>query len=232
MPIRNKDISVIIPAAGTGKRLGGQSKIFIRLKDQPILLHIINKFTRIPGVGEIIIAVNEREMQRVERLVYRYPQVKLVRGGKERSDSVRNALSHLDPTSKIILIHDVARPLVRTKDVISLIKAVRQAGSAILAVPVIDTIKRVDEHGQIKETPKRSELWAAQTPQGFRRNILINAYNQIKSLRSKSFITDDASLVERLGLPVKIIRGRYTNLKITTPEDIITAKNLLNFTKV
>lgn len=242
----SKDISVIIPAAGSGKRMrsgGGKHptpKAFIRLNDKPFLIHLLEKFTLLPAIKEIIIAVSLKDWQRAERLISGYqtnllanrvlPEIKLVKGGKERCDSVSNALKITNSNSRIILIHDVARPLVRKEDIIKLIKAVRKNGAAILAVPVVDTIKRVNQAGRIKETLPRHELWAAQTPQGFKRDVIIKAYNGF--LRKRIIITDDASLVEHIGYPVKIIPSSYTNIKITTPADKIFAQELLKFTKV
>jgi len=275
-----KNISVIIPAAGSGKRMqnppqspfykGGNrgirfpSKAFIRLNGKPLLIHSLDKFILLPGITEIIIAVNQKNWHQAERIISEYPfgfssrdpsgsrdktkllskrilpEIKLVKGGKERCDSVSNALKMTNPNSRIILIHDAARPLVRKEDIIRLIKAVHKNGAAILAVPVVDTIKRVSQNRRIKETMPRQELWAAQTPQGFKKNILMKAYATSrlhrdtcnKSSRRIKIITDDASLVENIGYPVKIISGSYTNIKITTPADKIFAQELLNFTKV
>jgi len=232
----NRDISVIIPAAGSGKRMHNKSipKAFMLLAGQPLLTRSLNKFILLPAIKEIIIAVSRENMARAARLVSKYkaklPEIKLVKGGKERCDSVANALKIINPASRIILIHDAARPLVKKEDIIRLVKAVRKNGAAILAVPVVDTIKRVNSNGQIKETLPRQELWAAQTPQGFKRDIIMKAYNRL--LKRSKTITDDASLVEHIDYPVRIVPGSYTNLKITTPADKIFAQKLLNFTKV
>jgi len=232
----NKNISVIVPAAGSGKRMGKNStpKAFIRLNGKPLITHILDKFTRLPAVREIIIAVNQNYWRNAKRLVSGYkinqsanrslPEIKLIQGGKERCDSVFNALKVTDPGSRLILIHDAARPLVKKEDIIRLIKTVRKSGAAILAAPVVDTIKRVNQKGCIKETLPRHELWSAQTPQGFKRNILIKAYN--KSLKERKIITDDSYLVEKLGYPVKVVLGSYENIKITTPYDKIFAQDL------
>jgi len=235
-----RDISVIIAAAGSGKRMGRKSfsKALIRLNSKPLLTYILDKFSSLPWVKEIIIAIKFQDWRQAERLVSEYksktlPEIKLVKGGKERCDSVSNALKITSPTSQIILIHDVARPVVKTQNIIRLIKTVRKDGAAILAVPIIDTIKRVNpaKAGVIKETLPRHELWAAQTPQGFKRNILLKAYTKHETRNTKHEITDDASLVENLGYPVKIVPGSYDNIKITTPDDMIFVQGLLSARK-
>jgi 2-C-methyl-D-erythritol 4-phosphate cytidylyltransferase len=226
-----KDISVIIVAAGESKRMGMgiRSKIigtpprlrkpFIMLKGKPVLRYSIDIFRGIPSVKEIVIAVNPGDTQRTEKIIKRFRDIKTVVGGARRADSVFNALMATDNQSRIVLVHDAARPFVSRRDVLRLIKQVRQGGAAILAVPVKDTIKKVkiqDTGFRILETiTPRESLWAAQTPQGFRRDWLISAYQD-----TGVNVTDDASLVEMMKLPVRIVRGSEANIKITTKADI------------
>ena len=215
-----KDISVIIVAAGESKRMGMEiRKPYLMHKGKPILRYSIDVFRGITAVKEIIIAVNPRDTQRTEQIVKRFKNVKTVVGGARRVDSVFNALMATDNQSRIILVHDAARPFVSRKDVLRLINQVRQSGAAILAVPVKDTIKKVkiqDTGFRILETiTPRESLWAAQTPQGFRRDWLIRAYQD-----TGVNVTDDASLVEMMGWPVRIVRGSEENIKITTKADI------------
>ncbi|MEW6027329.1 MAG: 2-C-methyl-D-erythritol 4-phosphate cytidylyltransferase [Planctomycetota bacterium] len=223
-----KDISVIIVAAGESKRMGlGIRKPYLTLKGKPILRYSINVFRGIADVKEIIIAVNPKDTQRTEPIIKRFKDIKTVVGGARRVDSVFNALMATDNQSRMVLVHDAARPFVSRRDVLRLIKEVRQSGAAILAVPVRDTIKKVriansaetaiaNSELRIEETiTPRENLWAAQTPQGFRRDWLVRAY-QDRGVN----VTDDASLVERMGLPVRIVRGSEGNIKITTRADI------------
>ncbi|HLD35354.1 MAG TPA: 2-C-methyl-D-erythritol 4-phosphate cytidylyltransferase [Planctomycetota bacterium] len=222
-----KDISVIIVAAGESKRMGkGIRKPYLMLKGKPVLRYSIDVFRGVPAVKEIIIAVNPRDTQRTENIIRRFKEIKTVVGGARRVDSVFNALMATDNQSRIILVHDAARPFVSRRDVLRLINEVRKSGAAILAVPVKDTIKRTEglKNGRTKEresriiketiTPRES-LWAAQTPQGFRRDWLIRAYQD-----TGVNVTDDASLVEMMGLPVRIVLGSEANIKITTKADI------------
>lgn len=219
---RKKDIAVILAAAGRSKRMGSVSKPYLRLKGQPILLHLINKFKSLSAVREIIIAVNPKDRAKAERII-RQPRcrtvIKLVPGGARRQDSVFNALKQVSEDSRLVLVHDAARPFVRRQEIIKTINQTRQTGAAVLAVPVVDTIKRADTSSKrIRETLQpRSAFWLAQTPQGFRKKVLLAAYKTARSRGDRA--TDDASLVERLGQPVKIVPGRYDNIKITTRED-------------
>ena len=215
-----KDISVIIVAAGESKRMGkGIRKPYLMLKGKPVLRYSIDVFRNIAAVKEIVIAVNPRDTQITENIIKRFKDIKTVVGGARRADSVFNALMATNNQSRIILVHDAARPFVSRKDVLRLINQVRQSGAAILAVPVKDTIKKVkiqDTGFRILETiTPRESLWAAQTPQGFRRDWLIRAY-QDTGVNG----TDDASLVEMMGWPVRIVRGSEANIKITTRADI------------
>ena len=215
-----KDISVIIVAAGESKRMGvGIRKPYLTLKGKPVLRYSIDVFRGIPSVKEIIIAVNPRDTQRTENIIKGLKDIRTVVGGARRVDSVFNALMATDNQSRIILVHDAARPFVSRRDVLRLINQVRQSGAAILAVPVKDTIKKArmtNDEWRIMETiTPRESLWAAQTPQGFRRDWLIRAYQDIGVN-----VTDDASLVEMMGLPVRIVRGSEENIKITTKADI------------
>ncbi len=222
-------ISVIIPAAGQGKRFGaGTNKAFVSLAGKTILERTVAAFSDLPEVSEIIIVIAPDELDEIKRQVKFYPRqdiIKAVAGGSERQYSVENALAAIRDDAEIVLIHDGARPLISRRVIHQVIKAVRDNSAAIVAVPVKDTIKVVDSGGFVTSTPVRSELWAVQTPQGFKRSLLIQAY---KKAREENFLgTDDSSLVERLGIPVKIVPGEYENIKITTPEDLPIAKMIL-----
>jgi len=217
-----KDIAVIIVAAGESKRLKvSVRKPYLILRNKPILRHSIDVFRSIPTVKEIIIAINPKDTKRAEWIIGKFDNIRTVIGGARRADSVFNALQTVSEKSKIVLVHDAARPFIRRTDVINLIKKARKSGAAILAIPVNDTIKKTqiaDCRLQIAETvTPRESLWAAQTPQGFKREVLVKAFCRFKN---KRYITDDAQLVEMLGIPVSIVPGSEDNIKITTKADI------------
>jgi 2-C-methyl-D-erythritol 4-phosphate cytidylyltransferase len=218
-----KDISVIVVAAGKSKRFQARiRKPYFLLKDKPLLRYCLDVFRSIPAVKEIVIAINPKDIKRTEKIIREIKNcsilIKTVIGGARRSDSVFNVLCSVDNKTEIVLVHDAARPFVNRNDVIKLIKKVRKTGAAILATPVTDTIKRVGRQNEIKETiTPRDSLWAAQTPQGFSKDILLRAYRLIG--QSGNY-TDDAQLVEKLSIPVSIVPGSEGNIKITTKADI------------
>ncbi|MCX7781402.1 MAG: 2-C-methyl-D-erythritol 4-phosphate cytidylyltransferase [Negativicutes bacterium] len=222
-------VSAIIAAAGSGRRMGkNMNKIFLPLGGQPVLLHSIKLFAAMEEVGEIIVAISPDESEQVRQLLAASgaaKPVKLAAGGRERQHSIANALQMVSPAAEIILVHDGARPLLAVSTAREVIAAARSCRAAGAAVPVKDTVKRVDSEEFVVDTPERSTLWAMQTPQAFAAELLREAYRQANE--DGYLGTDDASLVERLGVRVKLVRGGYRNLKITTPEDLIMAEALL-----
>lgn len=199
-----------------------ESKQFLLFHDKPILLHTLEVFEFHPEVDEIVVVVKESEIDRTQKLIDEqgYKKVSsIVAGGRERQESVCLGLKGL--TTDFVLVHDAVRPFVTQKAVSRLIAEIRMYDAAILAVPAKDTIKKVDE-SQVLETLERRQLWAVQTPQGFRRELLVEAHLQAE--KEKYFATDDSALVEKLGIRVRIVDGEYTNIKITTPEDLIFAE--------
>jgi len=223
-------VVAIIPAAGLGRRMGNRThKQYLYLNEVPILVHCLRTFAAHPAIDEIIIVTPEDQLDFCRwDIVHAYSIDKvraLVRGGAQRQDSVRNGLRACQCSADdIILIHDGVRPLVDAKTIDAVIAGVQEHGACIAAVPVKDTLKTV-RNGMIESTPERSNLWAAQTPQGFRCNLIANAHEQ--ALAHKFSATDDASVLEWHGHPVAIVEGSYANLKITTPEDLILAQALL-----
>ncbi len=222
-------VTAIVAAAGSGRRMEtGINKVFIPLVGRPVLLHSLQVLTACPEVDNLIIVVAPGEEAQAEDLL-REARLnkgwKVVTGGSERQYSIANALSAVPASSGIILIHDGARPLLDPASVSAAVAAARGCGAAGVAVPVKDTIKTVDSAGFIAATPERSTLWAIQTPQVFEAALLRRAYAQ--AARDGFLATDDAALVERLGVRVKIVQGSYRNLKITTPEDLVVAEALL-----
>ena len=223
-------VVAVIPAGGTGKRMGSAiPKQFLMLGQWPLMLHSLLVFERTPSVAEVILVVPKEERVRtLTEVVERYgvkKVLKVVAGGATRQESVFNGLKETADDVEIVVIHDAVRPFV-TEDLIErTIEAARQDGGAIVAVPMKDTPKQVGPGGQIQRTLDRSDLWLAQTPQAFRRTMLLEAYQQAE--RNDLRATDDAALVERLGRKVGIVPGSWDNLKITTPEDFIIAEAIL-----
>ncbi len=223
-------VSVIIAAAGMSNRMGSKiNKQFIAVGGKPILAHTIEKFERSRYIDEIILVAKEEEIEYCRKEIvkkYKFKKVtNIIRGGKERQDSVYNGILALNEKSDIVLVHDGARPFVKLENIEDGIKGVEKYGACVIGVPVTDTIKVVGEDNVISNTPRRELLWAAQTPQCFFKEILIKGYE--KALSDGYLGTDDSSIVERVGYDVKMIMGSYENIKITTPEDIILAESLI-----
>lgn len=218
-------VSAIVLAAGKGKRFRSRiPKPFVSLAGRSIIEYCLGTFGAIRDIKQIIIAVSPEGKSAVRKALERRSlgEALIVSGGARRQDSVRNALRAVDPRAQIVLVHDGVRPFVRPATVSALIRSAAGSGAAIAAVPAKATIKKVSG-SCVKETLRREDLWEAQTPQAFKRDILVEAYRA----GGGKTATDDASLVERLGIRVAIVRGEYTNIKITTPEDLVIAEVLL-----
>ena len=214
--------SVIIPAAGAGERMGAAvSKQFLLLLGKPIIIHTLERFQMCGAVNEIIIAVQPSSRQQVESLIGEFhlsKATKIVEGGKRRQDSVSNALSHLNPQAEVVIVHDAVRPFIHQKVILESIDKAIAYSAAVVAARVKDTIKVGSDEGRFERTLDRSVLWLAQTPQTFRRKVLIDAYE--KARRERIDATDDASLVELLNIRPAIVEGSFENIKITTPDDL------------
>lgn len=222
-------ITVIIPAAGQGKRMNvAKNKIFLELDSRPILLRTIEQFVSCQQIQEIIIAASDADIPFIQQMLLDYSfsvPCKVVKGGSERQYSVYNALQYVSDNTDIVLIHDAARPLVRTGIIRQIISTAQSFGAAIAAVPSKNTVKIV-EHGLVINTPLRETVWEIHTPQAFRRPILLDAYNHAMEV---GFLgTDDASLLEKIGYPVHVVKDEYSNIKVTTPEDLPLAEALLH----
>ena len=219
---------VILPAAGQGKRMGaGKNKLLLEIAGTPILIHTLKVFESDEMCEGVILAVNEDEKAEIEGLLVQYAikkTVKLVRGGSERQSSVYAGVEILEDGTDIVLVHDAARPFVDHEQIQRLVEAAEQYGAAILAVPVKDTVKRI-EGNKVMGTVERSSLWSVQTPQSFRVNELRQAHEL--ALKDGILGTDDASLVERMGHDVIIVEGNYDNIKLTTPEDLFFAETII-----
>ena len=225
-------VSVILPAAGRGKRMkAGVNKVFLRLMGKPILFHTLRAFAAVPEVQEIVVVTGAEEVEPLRRALQGLglfreaaKSVKVVAGGSERQYSVWNGLKASSEASDVVLVHDAARPLVSRATIEAVIEAARAHGAAIAAVPEKNTVKVVKD-GVVTATPDRSTLWAVQTPQGFSRSLLMAANEKAES---DGFLgTDDASLVERYGARVHVVMDSYQNIKVTTPEDLVVAEAFL-----
>lgn len=222
-------VTAIIAAAGQGKRMGrGINKIFIPLSHCPVLVHTVKTLSKCSKITNLVIVTGSDDMAEVQKLLSSVEEIKeyrIVAGGSERQYSIANALAAVTNDTEITLVHDGARPLIEIETIEKVIEAARQYRAAGVAVPVKDTIKTVGADGFITGTPLRKTLWAIQTPQAFETKLLRQAYH---AAGNEGYLgTDDAALVERLGVKVKIVEGNYNNLKITTPEDLIMAEALL-----
>ncbi|HEX7573571.1 MAG TPA: 2-C-methyl-D-erythritol 4-phosphate cytidylyltransferase [Bacteroidota bacterium] len=225
------DVSVVIAAGGKGRRMGvGTPKQFLSLGGVPVLERTIAAFHSLRAVREIVLVVPAGCIPRTRALVRRAGFRKVadvVEGGEERQSSVFNGLKRCSFRSGVVLVHDAVRPLVGRRTIMSVISAAGRYGAAVAGMPVRDTIKIESQKrpGFYSRTLRREELWAVQTPQGFMFPLLWEAHRKV---RSSGFIgTDDASLVERMGIPVRIVPGTVTNIKITTPDDRKLAEFLL-----
>ena len=221
--------TAIFPAAGQSRRMrSATNKNFLELAGQPILIHTLLKFSKSDKIDNLIIAAASDEVVIIEEMLTNYKDLKpfqVVVGGSERQYSIANALKVVSDDCDVVLVHDAARPLVSVDTIDSVVEAAKIYGGAIAAMPEKNTIKIIDGNDFVVDTPPRSKLVSVQTPQGFKREIIMQAYEQAE--RDNFLGTDDASLVERLGYKVKIIKSDYKNIKITTPEDILIAEAFL-----
>jgi 2-C-methyl-D-erythritol 4-phosphate cytidylyltransferase len=225
-------LSAIVLAAGRGLRFsrlnsstarGGVLKPLAEINSKPVIIYSLDILSRHPAVRDIIVVVNAGNSRSIISKVRRYRIAKIrriVEGGKRRQDSVHNALKAMDNRTDLVLIHDGVRPFIDKETVSAVIKEARDSGAAVVGVPVKATIKKVTSRAQVKETLNRDCLWEIQTPQVFRKDLILKAYKRF----GRGWVTDDASLVEKSGAKVKIVMGSYSNIKITTPDDLILAK--------
>ena len=216
-------VGAIIVAAGKGERMCGVDKLFAHLNGLSVLEHATLPFNSSPYVDSIIVVLGHANLQKGHSLL----QQRIINksfmtcsGGTRRQDSVYAGLKNLS-FCQWIIIHDGDRPFVSEDLIASGLEKAQETGAAIAAIPVIDTIKLIDEHHYVKETLPRNLLWNIQTPQVFRADIITKAYNQVLDN-----VTDDAKLVESLGIKVKIFTGHYNNIKLTTPIDLTIARIL------
>ncbi|MEW6033469.1 MAG: 2-C-methyl-D-erythritol 4-phosphate cytidylyltransferase [Chloroflexota bacterium] len=214
---------LILAGAGQARRMGGVDKVFAPLGGYPLLYWPLLAAQHSSLVDHIVLVLAPDNVERGRQLASEHGFSKVAEvcaGGKRRQDSVRIGLGKLPPCEWVV-IHDVARPFLEHSLIQRGLETAEETGAAVAAVPVKDTIKVAHPDGTVAETPRRDTLWAAQTPQVFRFDIISRAY------RSGGEATDDASLVERLGHQVKLYPGSYDNIKVTTPEDLALAEAIL-----
>ena len=214
-------LAAVIPAGGVGARLGARTpKQFLRIGRTPILAMTVRHFTRHPSMAAIVVAAPAAHLALTRRILARTGRgapATVVVGGPTRQDSVWLALLALPGPVDVVVVHDGVRPLITRRLVDDVVRAAVESGAAICALPIAETVKRV-RGGFVEATLDRSELWAVQTPQAFRADLLREAHE--KARRDGVGGTDDAMLVERLGHPVRVVAGLPGNVKITTPEDL------------
>ena len=229
-----RNISAIIPAAGFGLRLKKKiPKALIELKGKPIFVHTLNNLTPHPDIKDIILVVPPGYIKTFENKIrqYRLKKIKgIIGGGLTRRQSVEKGLSLLTPRTEWVLIHDAVRPFINQDIIWACLNAAKKYGAAIVGVPLKATIKKVVRCPLsvvrsfiVGKTVDRNNLWEIQTPQVFKKDLILKAYNKFKD---ENF-TDDASLVEKLGAKIKVVLGSYFNIKITTPEDLVLAEAIL-----
>jgi 2-C-methyl-D-erythritol 4-phosphate cytidylyltransferase len=223
-------VEALIISAGKGHRfIEGKKKQFHLLAEKPVLAHTIDKFETCPLIHSILLVVGQEDMDYCLKEIiekYQYKKIsQIVPGGKRRQDSVRNGIEVLSKDAEIVVIHDGVRPFVTKEMIEDSIRSAIRFGAVVLAMPVKETIKMAQPDGTVLKTLDRESLWQIQTPQTFRVNVIKEAYH--KATEDGFAGTDDASLVERLGIKVHILPGSYTNIKITTPEDLILANLFL-----
>ncbi len=221
--------AVILPAAGKSSRFRDrEKKPFANLDGRAVWLRCAELFVTRDDVCQCLIVVAPEDQETFRRRYQAnlaFMNVQIADGGKERFDSVANALAKIKEEAEFIAIHDAARPCVTAEMIDSVFTSAAKTGAAMLAVPVTDTVKRSDDKGRVTETVQRKGLWLAQTPQVFRRDWLVEAYAKRTQLGRD--ITDDAQLIEAIGHPVYLVQGSTTNVKITTREDLTLAEAVL-----
>jgi 2-C-methyl-D-erythritol 4-phosphate cytidylyltransferase len=225
-------VSAIIPAAGFGIRMGSNvPKQFLLLNGKPILHHTLSVLDQCSVVDEIVLVVSEQEMGKAQQQIQdSHPKVtKVIVGGKERQDSVYNGLKSLDSETDVVVVHDGVRPFVSLDTIRETVEAARDFGAAITAIPVSDTIKKVNAGGLVERTIDRSGLWRVQTPQTFQVSLLKEAFEKARA--DNYYGTDEGSLIEYLGKEVKVVPGSEFNIKITRSEDLALGEKIAELLK-
>ncbi len=216
-------VGAVIAAAGSSQRMNGLDKLFTLLGDKPVLARVVDTFQNCSSIDQIVIVLSRPNLEAGEQLAAGQKWSKVTDicpGGERRQDSVIAGLNRLKDCGWVV-IHDGARPFVAEKLIEQGLETAQVTGTAIAAVPVTDTIKIAGSDQIVQGTPPRNNLWAVQTPQVFRFDIIAEAYRQLKYE-----VTDDSRAVEQMGYKVKLYKGAYNNIKITNPDDMALAQVL------
>lgn len=227
--MENRSVSIIIAAGGIATRLGsGISKQFLLLNGKPFLIHILEKFSMLENVIEVIVVTND--IKATEDILSNYKiksfnKLEIIEGGKLRQDSVYRGFCRVSPDTDFVLIHDVARPLFNINDAKNCIKEAYKTGAAILAVPVQDTLKRAKLQGnsffvEKNGTVDRENIYIIQTPQVYNYDLLREVYKSFKAFNKEVIVTDEAKIFELMDKQVSLVQGSKLNFKITYPEDL------------
>ena len=222
-------VTAVIVAAGKSDRMGaGTDKAFLSLGSRPVIAWSLLAFEHCPDVDQVVLVVRKDQQTAAKALVRMFGVSKIhaiVPGGKERQDSVMAGLKAMDSDTRIVVVHDGARPCVKPDTIAEVVKLARRTGAAVVGCRIWDTVKYVEKGAQVDHTEDRSKLWAVQTPQAFSAPLLARAYAKV--VEEKRTVTDDSAAVELLGEPVKIYESNAVNLKITTVEDLQVAAGVL-----
>jgi len=222
-----RDVGVVIVAGGSSTRTGGRElKQFRWVAGKPVLLHSLQTFMARSDVVGVVVVLPRDKVADPPPWIFQcdVDRLMIAPGGATRGESVWNGLEDLPDDAEVVLVHDAARPLVDNSTIDRVVAEARAGRSAIAALPVVDTLKEVNEDGTIIRTVEREKLWRAQTPQGFPRETIVTAHRRAREQRLSA--TDDASLCERLGIPVVVVRGNERALKITDDDDFARAEAL------
>lgn len=227
-----RDVGVVIVAGGGSTRTaGGELKQFRWVAGKPTLLHSMQTFMARPDVAAVVVVLPRDYVADPPPWIFQcdVDRLMVTTGGRTRTESVANGLDDLPDEAQIVLIHDAARPLVGNETIDRVIASVRAGQCTIAALPVVDTLKEVDETGRIVRTVDRERLWRAQTPQGFPREAIVRAHREAKAQRITA--TDDAALCEALGIPVTVVRGSERAMKITGEEDFARVESMFTLSE-
>jgi 2-C-methyl-D-erythritol 4-phosphate cytidylyltransferase len=221
--------SAILVAAGKGSRMGaGKDKLFLQVAGCPVIVHTWRRFDEADGIGEIILVVRDGMQKKIKELAAKFlfkKPFRIVVGGAERQDSVWNGLEALSPETEIVAIQDAARPCTSRELIAATIKRAEETGAAVAAQPVTDTIKESADARLIQRTLDRSRLWAVQTPQTFRVEVIRRALTEVR--KRGLIFTDDTAACELIGQPVRLVSSIAPNPKVTVPGDLPFIESLL-----
>ena len=224
--------SAIIVAAGASRRMGFD-KLLVPLGGRPVVVHSVQRFDACDAISEIVLVVNALRRTEIEPLIRScgFRKVtQIVTGGAERHLSVWEGLKQLSPETRIVAVHDAARPLVTPVTIARAVAVAQEYGAVSLAAPIVDTLKRADDSGAVSGNVERAGLWAMQTPQVFRRDWLQAAYEMI--IAGGNAVSDEVSAVQAAGFPVRLLANSDWNIKITYPRDLDLAEKLMHLEKV